>query len=117
MTTTKKKGFAAMDPAKVREIAAKGGKAATAKGTRYAFTSEKAREAGTKGGKAPHKSRGGVRKKVPHEIRPIAGEDRIVREPRVAIVPAEEISAEKGLRASDYVEEHGTNNVRVHPES
>jgi general stress protein YciG len=52
-----KKGFAAMDPEKVREIARKGGKAAHAAGTAHEFTSEKAREAGRLGGKAVHAKR------------------------------------------------------------
>lgn len=51
------RGFASMDPAKQREIASKGGKAAHAKGTAHEFTSEEAREAGRKGGQARGKSR------------------------------------------------------------
>ncbi|MEK7511166.1 MAG: KGG domain-containing protein [Patescibacteria group bacterium] len=51
-----KRGFAAMDEEKQREIASKGGKAAHAKGTAHEFSSEEAREAGRKGGQA---SRGG----------------------------------------------------------
>ncbi len=59
MTEEKKnRGFASMDPAKVKEIASKGGKAAHAAGTAHQFTSEKAREAGRKGGSAPHVRRG-----------------------------------------------------------
>ena len=58
------RGFAAMDPAKVSEIASKGGKAAHAAGTAHRFTSEEATEAGKKGGKAPHVRRGGPRKKA-----------------------------------------------------
>jgi general stress protein YciG len=46
----KRRGFASMDPAKQREIARKGGKAAHAKGTAHRFTPEEARAAGTKGG-------------------------------------------------------------------
>lgn len=46
------RGFAGMDPAKQREIASKGGKAAHAKGTAHEFTSEEARAAGKKGGEA-----------------------------------------------------------------
>jgi uncharacterized protein len=47
------RGFASMDPAKQREIASKGGKAAHAKGTAHEFTSE----AGRKGGQARGKNR------------------------------------------------------------
>jgi general stress protein YciG len=52
------RGFAAMDPARVREIAARGGKAVHAAGTGHKFTSDEARVAGSKGGRAPHKRRG-----------------------------------------------------------
>jgi uncharacterized protein len=47
-----RRGFAAMDEDKQREIARKGGKAAHEKGTAHQFTSEEAREAGRKGGQA-----------------------------------------------------------------
>ena len=51
------RGFASMDPAKQREIASKGGKAAHAKGTAHEWTSEEAREAGRKGGEAVSRDR------------------------------------------------------------
>jgi uncharacterized protein len=54
----KPRGFAAMDRAKVSEIASKGGKAAHAAGTAHQFTSDEARVAGKKGGVAPHVRRG-----------------------------------------------------------
>lgn len=54
----KKRGFAAMDPEKVKAIASTGGKAAHAKGTAHQWNTEKAREAGRKGGKAAHVRRG-----------------------------------------------------------
>lgn len=47
-----KRGFASMDPAKQREIASKGGKAAHEKGTAHRFTSEEAAAAGRKKGQA-----------------------------------------------------------------
>lgn len=40
------RGFASMDPARQREIASKGGKAAHQKGTAHEFNSEEARAAG-----------------------------------------------------------------------
>jgi general stress protein YciG len=52
-----RRGFAAMDPKLVSEIASKGGKAAHAAGTAHEFTSEEARAAGRKGGLAPHTKR------------------------------------------------------------
>ena len=48
----KKRGFAGMDPAKVSEIASKGGVAAHELGRAHEFTSEEAREAGRKGGQS-----------------------------------------------------------------
>lgn len=59
----KKRGFAAMDPEKVKEIATKGGRAAHAQGTAHRFTSAEAKLAGKKGGNAPHRSRGRVSSK------------------------------------------------------
>ena len=53
-----KRGFGAMDPARVRELASMGGKAAHAAGKSHRFTKEEAAIAGRKGGIAPHRSRG-----------------------------------------------------------
>ncbi len=53
----KRRGFAAMDPQRVSEIASKGGKAAHAAGTAHEFTRDEAREAGRKGGYATHAKR------------------------------------------------------------
>lgn len=49
MTNTKR-GFAAMDPKRQREIASMGGQAAHEKGTAHEFTAETAAAAGRKGG-------------------------------------------------------------------
>jgi general stress protein YciG len=46
-----------MDPAKQREIASKGGRAAHAKGTAHEFTSDEARVAGRKGGETVSRDR------------------------------------------------------------
>ncbi len=48
------RGFASMDPAKQREIASKGGRAAHQQGTAHEFSTEEAREAGRKGGQNSH---------------------------------------------------------------
>src|SRR5688572_29268155 len=45
-----RRGFAAMDAEKQREIASKGGRAAHEKGTAHEFSADEAREAGRKGG-------------------------------------------------------------------
>lgn len=47
-----RRGFASMDPAKRRQIASKGGRAAHIKGTAHEFNSEEAKLAGREGGKA-----------------------------------------------------------------
>ncbi len=50
MTDKSKRGFAAMDPERQREIASKGGRAAHAKGTAHEWSRDEARRAGHKGG-------------------------------------------------------------------
>lgn len=54
----KPRGFAAMNPERVKEIASRGGKAAHEAGTAHRFTKEEASAAGRKGGSAPHVVRG-----------------------------------------------------------
>ena len=49
------RGFASMDPARQREIASKGGKAAHEKGTAHEWTTDEARVAGRMGGLASHR--------------------------------------------------------------
>lgn len=51
-TVKKRRGFAAMDPELVKELAARGGKAAQRAGTAHRFTTEEAQIAGRKGGMA-----------------------------------------------------------------
>ena len=53
----RQRGFAAMDAARQREIASKGGRAAHQKGTAHRFTTEEARVAGRKGGEAVSRNR------------------------------------------------------------
>jgi len=60
-----RRGFAAMDPAKQREIASKGGKASHEQGTGHEWDSEAAREAGRKGGQASRGGRGKIRSEGP----------------------------------------------------
>lgn len=50
--TKSRRGFASMDPARQREIASSGGKAAHVQGRAHEFTHEEARVAGRKGGLA-----------------------------------------------------------------
>ena len=52
-----RRGFASMDPARQREIASKGGRAAHAKGTAHEWTSDEARVAGRKGGEVVSRDR------------------------------------------------------------
>jgi len=51
-SNTKKRGFAAMDNEKQKEIARKGGREAHRRGTAHEFNSEEAKAAGMKGRKA-----------------------------------------------------------------
>jgi general stress protein YciG len=53
----KLRGFAAMDPNLVSELAQRGGKAAHRAGTAHRFTSDEARAAGRRGGLAAHAKR------------------------------------------------------------
>lgn len=57
MATRSKRGFAAMDPEKQREIARLGGRAAHEKGTAHEFTSDEARRAGRRGGRTVSRDR------------------------------------------------------------
>jgi uncharacterized protein len=66
---TSNRGFASMDPARQRAIAAEGGRAAHAQGVAHEFDSEEAREAGRKGGQARSQRSAGLR----------AGSDRDVQ--------------------------------------
>lgn len=61
----RRRGFAAMDRDRVKQIASKGGRAAHAAGTAHQFSSDEARVAGKKGGMAPHVRRGGTRRRTP----------------------------------------------------
>lgn len=47
-----RRGFAALDPAALREISRLGGRASHARGRGHEFTPEEAREAGRKGGRS-----------------------------------------------------------------
>lgn len=57
MSGKSKRGFASMDPARQREIASKGGRAAHAKGTAHEWTADEARRAGRKGGEVVSRDR------------------------------------------------------------
>lgn len=56
-TGRSRRGFAAMDARKQREIAAMGGRAAHRSGNAHEFTPEEARAAGRKGGEAVSRNR------------------------------------------------------------
>ncbi len=57
MSGKSKRGFASMDPARQREIASKGGRAAHEKGTAHEWSADEARRAGKKGGIAVSRDR------------------------------------------------------------
>ncbi len=52
-----RRGFAAMDPEKQKELAARGGRAAHESGSAHRFSSEEARAAGHKGGRVTAQNR------------------------------------------------------------
>jgi uncharacterized protein len=57
MAARSRRGFAAMDPEKQREIASMGGRAAHEKGTAHEFSADEARRAGRRGGRAVSRDR------------------------------------------------------------
>lgn len=71
----RRRGFAAMDRDRVKQIASKGGRAAHAAGTAHQFSSDEARVAGKKGGMAPHVRRGGVRRRPQTDNTPPASQN------------------------------------------
>ena len=56
--TSARRGFAAMEPERQRQIASQGGKAAHASGNAHEFNTAEAREAGRKGGLAGRRTSG-----------------------------------------------------------
>lgn len=59
-TGKSRRGFASLDPDRVREIARAGGRAAHAKGRAHRFTTDEARAAGKKGGLVTSRKRGAL---------------------------------------------------------
>ena len=57
MSGKSRRGFASMDPARQREIASRGGRAAHAKGTAHEWSADEARSAGRKGGEVVSRDR------------------------------------------------------------
>jgi uncharacterized protein len=57
MAGKSRRGFAAMDAGRQREIASKGGRAAHERGTAHEFTPQEAREAGRRGGEVVSRNR------------------------------------------------------------
>ena len=57
MTGKSRRGFASMDPARQREIASRGGRAAHEKGTAHEWSPDEARLAGRKGGEVVSRDR------------------------------------------------------------
>ena len=85
-----RRGFAVMDPAKQKEIASKGGRAAHLKGTAHRWSEEEAKEAGRKGGAASHRNghRTTEGSRASEELSP---EDPHTEEPQTAEPDAEEM--------------------------
>jgi hypothetical protein len=79
-----------MDPAKQKEIASKGGRAAHLKGTAHRWSEEEAKEAGRKGGAASHRNghRTTEASRASEELPP---DDTHTEEPRTAEPDGEEM--------------------------
>ncbi|HEU0110013.1 MAG TPA: KGG domain-containing protein [Flavisolibacter sp.] len=58
MNQKSRRGFAAMDPERQRQIASEGGRAAHRQGVAHEWSTEEARQAGKKGGQNSKGSRG-----------------------------------------------------------
>ena len=58
MNQKSRRGFAAMDPERQRQIASEGGRAAHRQGVAHEWTADEARQAGRKGGQNSKGSRG-----------------------------------------------------------
>src|SRR5215468_3879558 len=99
MTGKSRRGFASMDPAKRREIARKGGRAAHAQGSAHEFTSEEARMAGRKGGEAAH-ARGTAHEFTSDEAREAGRKGGRVRSVRGAARMTTDSSAATALAIS-----------------
>jgi general stress protein YciG len=90
------RGFASMDPAKQREIASKGGRAAHEKGTAHQFSANEAREAGKKGGGTVSQDRHHMA-----EIGRIGGQARGRKQRASSEQPGPETSESKGTEGSN----------------
>jgi general stress protein YciG len=106
MSGKSRRGFASMDPARQREIASKGGRAAHEKGTAHEWSSDEARQAGRKGGVTVSRDRahmaaigregGESRSAAARQARMSRGSDRevpmtVARENGARAVPVERI--------------------------
>lgn len=77
LVPSRSRGFAAMDPAKVREISRKGGISAHRSGVAHEFSSAEARIAGRKGGLATRKKLEELRSSPPTESQTIDEEPTV----------------------------------------
>jgi general stress protein YciG len=101
------RGFASMDPAKQREIASKGGRAAHEKGTAHQFSPNEAREAGRKGGGTVSQNRQHMA-----EIGRIGGQARGRKQRSHAAQIGGEHTGEEGSEGGDKREVPGKEDVR-----
>lgn len=121
MAEKSRRGFAAMDREKQRQIASKGGKAAHAKGSAHEFTPDQAREAGRKGGRAAH-ARGTAHKFTSKEAQE-AGRKGGLNSHRAAAARrasgdagnADEPNRTEGMGASNGLQGQGVGNNPANP--
>jgi len=69
LSRTSRRGFAAMDKTRQKEIASAGGRAAHERGHAHEFTPEEARQAGRKGGQHLSMQPGGEEQQARREVR------------------------------------------------
>jgi general stress protein YciG len=83
------RGFAAMNPDRVREISRLGGKAAHVKGVAHEFTREEAQAAGRKGGLAAHQHDANRREQsaTPEPIEAVAPPETVEPAPTAPVEP------------------------------
>jgi uncharacterized protein len=96
------RGFASMDPAKQRQIASKGGRAAHEKGTAHQFSATEAREAGKKGGGTVSQDRHHMA-----EIGRIGGQARGRKQRATAERAGQETTSSKPETEADKGEDEG----------
>ena len=89
-----KRGFADWEPDRQREVAARGGRAAHARGTAHEYTPEEARLAGSAGGRVSH-DRGTAHRFTPEQAREAGRKGGLARRAKARACAADEVAVEE----------------------